>query len=953
MTIPTTLIVDDSSTGEASALTMALGAIFNDSRSSVFMNGFSNYGSVFGDTYISFKAAKYSSGSQNGEYSGSYYTFGLSQQNIVSGALTKPDLVYDQVNFVNIGDDYNHRYDTVYGGDGYVTLASTLFHELTHAIIVRGPDSPINLASVTVSDHFLMEQVAVFATNAVWNKLTGDPERVGHTGGPIDPNSPHLPTASAPQTSYISTSDSFSFAWLNGNVTFRTEDGRAGLAADPDAAFTVRTYYRNPILEGLSVSNLVTVERDTGASNAPVFSLSYASGMESKTGYIMTQSRVAGGQDAIQATLTVAGLTIFRTSQITGEMSNLLPEYNGTPFSLIGTNQGRTVMVANERYEDGYQEQDGSYQSINAVGPFATNGSLTKNFILDASASKSTALMGGGITLPDLMMSGSGNDFISVGSYIGSQLNEAWGAGGSDILVGKSGNDRLEGGVGNDVLISGGGADRLNGGDGFDLASFMSSGPISIDMNQTVAGVGGSVTGLTMSSIEYVIGSAGADVIKSRGGIVIDGGGGADSFTIMSGDFLMTSSQGSGDSSSQVVNVAAGSLGLKAYDFGTNDLDSLRFMGGVSFNVNTGVMNQSASEGYFSGFERIYGSEEGDSFSGISSGLKVYGMGGEDTFGSTVINPSSADIDGGLGYDTLSWAGMSIASNSNGINISTSTYDTFEFFLGTGGKDTITLDSTHIVDIDLGLGDDTVYANSYQIGRIQLQLGGGNDTLYAGSTRFSVDGGNDVDTVSYASTSSSITVGSSSVTRSTGADTLNFVEKVIGTSAVDTYLGGGIEFDAAGGDDILKVGTLGGIFHGGSGIDAIDFTNATAAVNFILNNTHPNGLQYDSVERVNGSRFDDWLAGTSGADFFFGGLGNDNIEGKGGFDTVIFDVDRATRDGKDIISIARAGDHYDVFSTHDGGITQEIDHLYNIESLTFSDGSSFALNANWINSFYT
>jgi Ca2+-binding RTX toxin-like protein len=131
---------------------------------------------------------------------------------------------------------------------------------------------------------------------------------------------------------------------------------------------------------------------------------------------------------------------------------------------------------------------------------------------------------------------GSGNDILR-GSHVDNVLT---GGDGDDTLVGRGGNDQLYGGDGNDALFGGSGNDQLYGGDGWDMADY-SSDTASVTVN--LAG-GWAIDGWegadTLSSIEWVRGSASGDLIVGDANAnVLKGEGGADTLIGGSGSDIL------------------------------------------------------------------------------------------------------------------------------------------------------------------------------------------------------------------------------------------------------------------------------------------------------------------------------------------------------------------------------------------------------------------------------
>ena len=130
----------------------------------------------------------------------------------------------------------------------------------------------------------------------------------------------------------------------------------------------------------------------------------------------------------------------------------------------------------------------------------------------------------------DTIYGGSGNDSLSGEGDNDSIFGEdgadsLYGGTGNDLLDGGASNDQLFGGDGNDTLTGGAGSDTLSGGIGTDTANYSAStSPVNVNLYSGTA-TGGDAAGDTLTSIENLVGSAGADTLT-----------GSDSLTSQSGD---------------------------------------------------------------------------------------------------------------------------------------------------------------------------------------------------------------------------------------------------------------------------------------------------------------------------------------------------------------------------------------------------------------------------------
>jgi hypothetical protein len=345
---------------------------------------------------------------------------------------------------------------------------------------------------------------------------------------------------------------------------------------------------------------------------------------------------------------------------------------------------------------------------------------------------------------------------------------------------------------------------------------------------------------------------------------------------------------------------------------GSSSNDTLEGQGGndrAIFNNATGAINVQLASGTVNGagigtdtlrsVENITGSNFGDTYNAsgfagtttnsgsVGSTNSFEGMGGDDFItgnGSTLLtflNASggvTADIiagtatgDASVGSDTFSGVSGLRGSNFDDILSGSDTTTTVEAFLGEGGDD--------LMD-----------------GR-----GGLDRVNYASILDDLVTGGINIDMAS------GVVTGDASV----GTDTLRSIEFVRGSRFADVYVATGFsgssanagssgtfnEFEGVGGNDTIT----------GNGNTRIAFYNATGGVTVDIaagtatGDASVGSDSFTGVNSITGSQFADTLSGSNNApgtgEAFEGRAGNDFIDGRGGFDTAIYNNDGSVNAG--------------------------------------------------------
>lgn len=461
-----------------------------------------------------------------------------------------------------------------------------------------------------------------------------------------------------------------------------------------------------------------------------------------------------------------------------------------------------------------------------------------------------------------------GDVLSGIENLIGSTAN--------DTLLGDGGANRLDGSGGDDTLAGLGGADELVGGSGTDTADYgASAAAVTVDLDGNT-GTGGDAQGDTFSSIERVLGSAGADSLTGdTGQNTLEGNDGDDVLTGLAGGDTLIGGDG--------VDEAVYTLSNNA----------------VQIDLSQGVGAGGHAQGdTFTTIENIVGSNFADTIEGDALANHLQGGNADDVL---IGNAGADQLDGGAGTDTADYSDATTAVTINmdtGVHIGADAvgdvYTSIERIVGSTFSDTLT-------------GD----ANDNQ-----LDGHDGDDTLVGSLGADQMIGGANFDTVDY---SSQTLVGVSvnlDLNSATGGlaqgDTFQGIERIIGTDFADTIIGnsadntleGGLGADdlqglvgddtlrGGDGDDELTGGEGADLMEGGSGTDTLNYLDADGAVAINLaantaSGSYAQGDTFTSVENVTGTNFTDTLIGDTGDNVLDGRSANDSLTGGAGADTLL------------------------------------------------------------------
>ncbi|MGB7317749.1 MAG: calcium-binding protein [Planktotalea sp.] len=252
---------------------------------------------------------------------------------------------------------------------------------------------------------------------------------------------------------------------------------------------------------------------------------------------------------------------------------------------------------------------------------------------------------------------------------------------------------------------------------------------------------------------------------------------------------------------------------------------------------------------------------------------------------------------------------------------------------GSAGNDTL----------EGGLSDDTIRGN---LGDDVLIGGAGDDVLNGGVGADYIDGGTGNDWVSYEGSRGSLRVDlmfSHINTNVAAGDSYVSIENLIGSQGFDNLRGnlsdniiqggrnvdyifgrrGNDTLDGGIGDDVLFGGAGEDVLIGGANRDRAQYSEALSGVRVDLNNPSNNtgeaaGDQFDGIEDLAGSRFNDQLNGDSGANRLFGREGADVLRGRQGNDYLNGGAHNDVLYGGEGNDILRGGQHSDTFVFNSG-----------------------------------
>ncbi|MFZ1483225.1 MAG: S8 family serine peptidase, partial [Paracoccaceae bacterium] len=242
-------------------------------------------------------------------------------------------------------------------------------------------------------------------------------------------------------------------------------------------------------------------------------------------------------------------------------------------------------------------------------------------------------------------------------------IENAIGGDGSDVIYGNTGNNRLYGMRGNDLFLGGAGADTMDGGVGRDRVQYSdATAGLRVDL-QVAATNTGIAAGDVFVGIEDIYGSFyGDSLLGDTGANIIWGDAGNDSY--------LDGRVGNDTIYGGVGNdVLIGGWGADLLDGGTGTRDRAQYTdstAGLRVDLQVAATNTGIAAGdVFVGIEDLYGSFLGDILLGDAGGNMIWGDAGNDSLYGRLGNDT---LLGGAGADTFVFDSALGAGNVDAIS---------------------------------------------------------------------------------------------------------------------------------------------------------------------------------------------------------------------------------------------------------------------------------------------
>jgi predicted extracellular nuclease len=556
---------------------------------------------------------------------------------------------------------------------------------------------------------------------------------------------------------------------------------------------------------------------------------------------------------------------------ITGEIERLAAGVGNTPSTFVTGTQVLEALInllpPEERYSYNF---DGNAQALDNI--IATLDLLVgaQYDIIHINSEFATQLSDHDPGLASLVfdrsaaLAGDGDDLLTEAAYIAHFGAVRGSMAGDDIIYARGGNDLIEGSEG---------ADYIDGGDGIDTVDYSGS-SIAVNVNLAAGTVsGGFGDGDTLISIEYVIGSGGADVFNGDAGAnILDGGAGADILTGLAGN----DSYYVDDAGDQLIESSGIDTVFASIDYTLVNADNPALTGVFEKLVLTGTADIDGTGNTLS--NHITGNSGSNVLTGGVGSDSLWGMDGADQLvggtGNDILDGGAGDdvMEGGADSDTyLVDSAGDVIIDSSGHDIVRSTAAAYTLGVGV---EVLFLDGAAVS------GTGNAVANTITGNALANLLDGaiGTDVLNGGDGDDTLDGGADSDRLYGGAGADDLIGGLGADILDGGAD----ADEMAGGVGNDIYYvdnAGDSVIEAAGqGQDFVYVTGSALTLGAGSEIEQIRITSAGATV-----------TASDTANRIYGGAGADTIIAMAGADFIDGGAGDDVMNGGLGNDNFVVD----------------------------------------------------------------
>lgn len=473
------------------------------------------------------------------------------------------------------------------------------------------------------------------------------------------------------------------------------------------------------------------------------------------------QIETTSRQDWTEDSAGNGGWATYTSTTVTGDGANDLIQFKPDWYCFDATIDGGagndTIVGASRNNCSVYGGTGNDLISFVSNGQFAPNDSLAdgglgvdtlllssmNGFGATADLSTGWGWLGGDgeyirITIHDIEnLKGSDLNDSLTGNDFANQIN---GGAGNDWINGAGGDDSLFGDAGNDTLTAGDGNDYLSGGAGND---------------DIICGTGN----------DLAFGNAGDDrFIPGAGNATLDGGSGSDTYDYsQSGSLHFSVDLAMGTVTKTQDAVVVGIDAIKNIENIIDNADSTLLLGSLDNNALVGNDGNDTLQG--NGGSDLLDGGAGNDVLQAGAGFNTLSGGDGDDLILQDNFLSKATIDGGTGFDTLSYlqgpkgngsvyvnlgSGEAIKFTREGNVVNRDHFSNIEAVIGTHFNDNLTgsannerLDGNTGNDTLQGLaGDDTLIGGD---GNDQLFGGAGNDMITggAGNDVIGLDGGGD------------------------------------------------------------------------------------------------------------------------------------------------------------------------------------------------------------------